>query len=204
MTTHRTIARKGKKGGFRVRLFLILATIVTVVGLVGWIWYDQDSSSDGVASKPRDVVQTVTINPTPTNRPIKLAAEIPQQLTDEQRFGLWVVEQVLDDSEKWVGEPTIEMSENDREVFIALILTESSFRQFDEDGSTLDSGIDCDGLAQLCNDPAVCSPEERWNPFEKKGGVTLYIPVFCNVNVYLAGLHAQTAHASDGRIFEYA
>jgi soluble lytic murein transglycosylase-like protein len=81
-------------------------------------------------------------------------------------WGLWVVEAVLDDPERYVGEPKVEMSENDRQVFIALIMTESSFRQFAEDGSTLDSGIDCDGLAQICANPAIMDPALRWNPME--------------------------------------
>lgn len=159
MTTHRT----GKASG-KLRLFLILTVIFLTAGIVGWIWYQQEPNTKLVSELYP--AKMVTPSPSPTNRPVRLVAEIPKQLTDEQLFGLWVVEQVLEDPQKWVGKSKVRMSENDRQVFVALILTESSFLQFAEDGATLDSGIDCDGLAQLCNNPAVCNPNLRWNPFE--------------------------------------
>jgi len=166
MTTRRTTTKTHKTGG-KIRLFLILIVIAVTAGIVGWVFYSQEEDAKEIRNEVVTTVDTaITVPPIPTNRPIQLMAVIPDALSDEQRFGVGVVEQVLDDPERWVGEPTIEMSENDRQVFVALILTESSFRQFGEDGSTLDSGIDCDGLAQLCNDLTVCNPENRWNPFE--------------------------------------
>ena len=165
MTTRRTKVGARKAGG-KVRLFSILVVIFLTVGIAGWAWYESQNQKDPDTNLVSELAPAQVLAPSPTNRPVKIQAEIPQQLTDEQRFGLWVVAQVLDDPNRWVGKPLVEMSENDRQVFIALILTESSFQQFAQDGTTLDSGIDCDGLAQLCNDEAVCDPTVRWNPFE--------------------------------------
>lgn len=168
MTTHRTTKRSHRFG--RIRFFLIIAVIAVVTVTLGWAFKSQDKDVHEVRNDtPVEAISQPVqpeIVPFPTNRPISIKAVIPPLLSDEQRYGLWVVEQVLDDPERWVQKEKVEMSENDQQVFIALILTESSFRQFAEDGSTIDSGIDCDGLAQLCNNPAVCNPDDRWNPFE--------------------------------------
>ena len=151
-------------GKTRIILILVILAIVTsLVGMAYWYSQNADETQQEVSQPP---VEETNISTAPTNRPVNLKAIIPSSLSDEQRFGIWVVEQVLDDPERWVEKEKVEMSDNDQQVFIALILTESSFRQFADDGSTLDSGIDCDGLAQLCNNPAVCPPDDRWNPFE--------------------------------------
>ena len=162
----RRITSAQRTGG-KWRRFLVIPIIILVMGLVGIVlWYSQDTDEAQQEVSQPQAGETITAFPSPTNRPVDLKAIIPSTLSDEQRFGIWVVEQVLDDPERWVDREKVEMSDNDRQVFFALILTESSFIQFADDGSTLDSGIDCDGLAQLCNNPAVCDPEARWNPFE--------------------------------------
>ena len=165
MTPRRTNVGARKAGG-KARLFLVLVVIALTTGAVSWVFLENQDSKTSDTVLVSELFPAQAAAPSPTNRPVKIQAEIPQQLTDEQRFGLWVVAQVLDDPNRWVGKPLVEMSENDRQVFTALILTESSFQQFAQDGTTLDSGIDCDGLAQLCNDEAVCDPSVRWNPFE--------------------------------------
>ena len=163
MATHRTSkqARIGK-----LRLFLMLIVVATVIGAVGWVWNnqepDQNSQETTTVGSPPLVQQIVAAT---SNRPLSIEAIIPA-LSEEQQWYKWLVEQVLDDPERWVQKDPLSFSENDRQLFISLILTESSFSQFDDDGSTLDSGIDCDGLAQICANPALMDPAMRWNPME--------------------------------------
>ena len=156
--TRRTQARG------RLRPLLILAVAALTVGLVAWVWNHQ-------AANRHDEIQ-ISSEPTPLAsvhqipRSLKIEVVVPATLTDEQRWYEAVIERVLDDPERWVGKPSLDLSDNDQAIFLSLIMTESSFQQFDADGNTLDSGIDCDGLAQLCDNPAVCDPDLRWNPFE--------------------------------------
>ena len=154
-----------RRRGYSRMLIVFIIVIVAVVGTV-YLWSNQEDQliaelSPATTQNPSaDLVEDM-----PINRPIELEVVLPT-LSDEQRWYLRMVEQVLDDPQKWVGKPELDFSENDRVLFLALILTESSFYQFDDQGRTLDSGIGCVGLAQLCKDPNVCDPLLRWNPLE--------------------------------------
>lgn len=156
------MTRRTQKRG-KLSLVLILVVTAVTVGLVAWVWNHQGTDR-------KDEVQ---ISPQPTSlesvgqipRSVKVEF-VPVFLTDEQSWYKWMTEQVLKDPQRWVNKPYLELSDNDKAIFLSLVLTESSFVQFDETGTTIDSGIDCDGLAQLCDNPAVCDPDLRWNPME--------------------------------------
>ena len=168
MTAHKTNT-PGMSGKTRLILILVIIGLVTsLVGLVyryGYLDTNETRNIEGSTGQ-----MTPNPHPSPTNRPVKIVAEIPSNLTDEQRWYKEVVEMILDDPERWVGKKEVVMSDNDRQVFIVLMMTESSLYQFDENGNTLDSGIDCDGIGQVCTDLCDRDPKDdtdlRYNPFE--------------------------------------
>ncbi len=156
-TTTRPVRRKPSGARAAILLFFGLATAVVLI-MQPW-------SSDNA---PQTQVAEVVIDPAPAEHQLRIETIFPP-LSEEQQWNVILVDMVLADPAPFVGrwipnpEP-IHLSENELAFVKAMALRESSLDHFDENGWAKDSGIDCDGILQICNDPNICPPDLRWIP----------------------------------------
>jgi hypothetical protein len=161
VTTHRTKGRYYRPG--RKLSFLILIAVVALGTTVGWTFYSGEKDVNEAVQQQTDAASA----PVPTNRPITLKAVLPP-LSTEQTYYLKIVRREMAAANSW-----LQLSPNDQEVFVALMLTESSLRPFDNEGEPVESSMGCLGLGQICN-LSIMDPELRGDPEENAKAAATY------------------------------
>jgi len=193
--TQRTTTRPVRKGRRGTQVSLLIFFVLAA----GVLIYMHPWSS----SAPQDEAVEIAPATLPTERQLRIETIFPP-LSEEQQWNVILVDMVLADPAPFVGrwipnpEP-ISLSENELAFVKAMALRESSLVHFDEAGWAKDSGIDCDGILQICNDPNICPPDLRWIPT-----VNIYCGAryFRNLNLvyddfWMALAHYQGARKAD-------
>lgn len=144
-------------------------TVVLAIIVLSVVKAYTDSQKKGTVPQTR----VAAVAPmAPLAQPPETYEAVLPPLTDEQRWYKLLGELVVKDPQRWVGEwipnPNLsDMTDNDEQVWIGLLVREDSLLQYDNTGETAqpqEENNDCRGLGQICPNPDICPVKLRWIP----------------------------------------